>query len=110
MPWNSRSRRRFDFHRTGNWSQIGCQLPDIRRRQLMAQTGRGALVYTSDMCVNYTPSKRSTLLTMLGRDVVMDRLSKRKNSSCPWMRANSLQGPRVKWLLSSLFDRRALKP
>jgi putative SOS response-associated peptidase YedK len=24
------------------------------------------------MCVNYTPSKRSTLLTMLGREVVMD--------------------------------------
>ena len=24
------------------------------------------------MCVNYTPSKRSTLLSMLGRDVVMD--------------------------------------
>ena len=37
MPWNSRSRRRFEFHRTGIWSQIGCQLPDIRRGQLMAQ-------------------------------------------------------------------------
>ncbi len=40
MPWNSRSRPRFEFHRTGIWSQIGCQLPDIRRRQLMAQSGR----------------------------------------------------------------------
>lgn len=40
MPWNSRSRRKFEVHRIDTWNQIGCQIPVIRRRQLLASKRR----------------------------------------------------------------------